>query len=50
MLPLAKQTAPSFEAALADHGPAVWGLCRRCCPDPDDAFQEILAHKATKQF
>lgn len=47
MLPLARKTptqsAPSLEAALADHGPAVWGLCRRCCPDPDDAFQEIWA-------
>jgi RNA polymerase sigma-70 factor (ECF subfamily) len=23
------------------HGPSVWGLCRRLCPEPDDAYQEV---------
>lgn len=23
------------------HGPAVWGLARRMCPEPDDAYQEV---------
>lgn len=31
------------EVVIAEHGGAVWGLCRRCCPEPDDAFQEIWA-------
>ena len=28
-------------AVVADHGPAVWSLCRRLCPEPEDAYQEI---------
>ncbi len=28
-------------AVLARHGPAVWSLCRRLGPDPEDAYQEI---------
>lgn len=23
------------------HGPLVWGICRRLCPDPEEAYQEI---------
>lgn len=23
------------------HGPALWSLCRRLCPEPEDAYQEI---------
>ncbi|MCB9681782.1 MAG: sigma-70 family RNA polymerase sigma factor [Alphaproteobacteria bacterium] len=25
------------------HGPAVWGICRRLCTEPEDAYQEIWA-------
>lgn len=28
-------------ALLHAHGPRVWGLCRRLCPEPEDAYQEI---------
>lgn len=28
------------EALVALHGPFVWGLCRRLCPEPEDAYQE----------
>ncbi|MEZ4240069.1 MAG: sigma-70 family RNA polymerase sigma factor [Myxococcota bacterium] len=35
---------PDDRAALvAQHGPLVWGLCRRLCPDPEDAYQEVWA-------
>ena len=34
---------PSQEALVAQHGPLVWGLCRRLCPDPEDAYQEVWA-------
>jgi len=26
---------------VREHGPAIWGLCRRLCPEPEDAYQEI---------
>lgn len=29
------------EALIQRHGPLVWGICRRLCPDPEDAWQEI---------
>lgn len=29
------------EGLVAEHGPLVWGLCRRLCPEPEDAYQEI---------
>jgi RNA polymerase sigma-70 factor (ECF subfamily) len=32
---------PTPEALVAEHGPAIWGLCRRLCPEPEDAYQEI---------
>ncbi|MCB9742000.1 MAG: sigma-70 family RNA polymerase sigma factor [Alphaproteobacteria bacterium] len=28
---------------LAEHGPRVWGLCRRLSPHPEDCYQEIWA-------
>lgn len=28
---------------MAAHGPLVWGLCRRLCPEPEDAYQEVWA-------
>ncbi len=28
-------------ALIAEHGPSLWGLCRRLCPEPEDAYQEI---------
>ncbi|TNE84850.1 MAG: RNA polymerase sigma factor [Deltaproteobacteria bacterium] len=28
-------------ALLEAHGPVVWGLCRRLCAEPEDAYQEI---------
>ncbi len=30
-------------ALLEEHGPVVFGLCRRLTPDPEDAYQEIWA-------
>jgi RNA polymerase sigma-70 factor (ECF subfamily) len=32
---------PDRSAVLEQHGPAVWSLCRRLGPDPEDAYQEI---------
>jgi RNA polymerase sigma-70 factor (ECF subfamily) len=29
---------------LQEHGPALWGLCRRLSPEPEDAYQAIWAH------
>lgn len=29
---------------LQEHGPAVWGLCQRLSPEPEDAYQSIWAH------
>ena len=29
---------------LKEHGPAIWGLCRRLSPQPEDAYQTIWAH------
>ncbi|MFT5583440.1 MAG: RNA polymerase sigma factor (sigma-70 family) [Cognaticolwellia sp.] len=29
---------------LKEYGPAVWGLCRRLSPEPEDAYQLIWAH------
>lgn len=29
------------EALVQRRGPLVWGICRRLCPDPEDAWQEI---------
>jgi RNA polymerase sigma-70 factor, ECF subfamily len=35
---------PAARAALvAQHGPLVWGLCRRLCAEPEDAYQEVWA-------
>lgn len=31
---------PTAEQALAEHGPLVWGLCRRLADEPEDAWQE----------
>jgi len=30
-------------ALVEQHGPVVYGLCRRLAPDPDDCYQEIWA-------
>lgn len=40
--PLHRAPAPVDRADLvAAHGPAVYALCRRLTPDPDDCYQEI---------
>src|SRR5690606_22014330 len=40
--PLHRAPAPIDRADLvAAHGPAVYALCRRLTPDPDDCYQEI---------
>ena len=26
---------------IAEHGPTLWSLCLRLCPEPEDAYQEI---------
>lgn len=26
---------------VAELGPRVWGLCRRLCPEPEDAYQDV---------
>ena len=45
--PLVSRAASGDGAAraelVADHGPALWGLCRRACPEPEDAYQEVWA-------
>ncbi|MBX2799548.1 MAG: sigma-70 family RNA polymerase sigma factor [Myxococcales bacterium] len=28
---------------VAEHGPAIWSVCRRLCDEPEDAYQEIWA-------
>lgn len=28
---------------VRDHGPGIYTICRRLCPDPDDAYQAIWA-------
>ena len=48
---LTQQLAPLLRAAAGDtaarrelvelHGPVVWGICRRLCAEPEDAYQEI---------
>ncbi|MEQ1506643.1 MAG: sigma-70 family RNA polymerase sigma factor [Myxococcota bacterium] len=30
-------------ALVTRHGPLVWSLCRRLCPEPEDAYQEVWA-------
>jgi len=32
-----------------DHGPAVWALCRRLSPDPEDAYQDVWEKVLAKQ-
>ena len=31
----------AWRALLQAHGPAVLALCRRLCPDPEDAYQDV---------
>ncbi len=35
--------ARAWDALVAAHGAAVWGLCRRLDPEPEDAWQEAWA-------
>lgn len=32
---------PEWRDLLRAHGPAVLALCRRLCPDPEDAYQDV---------
>jgi len=42
MIPRAAAGDPGARTALVRaHGPSVWGLCRRLCPEPEDAYQEV---------
>jgi RNA polymerase sigma-70 factor (ECF subfamily) len=42
ILPRAAAGDPAARSALVRaHGPSVWGLCRRLCPEPEDAYQEV---------
>jgi RNA polymerase sigma-70 factor (ECF subfamily) len=39
MIPRAAAGDPSARTALVRaHGPSVWGLCRRLCPEPEDVL------------
>jgi RNA polymerase sigma-70 factor (ECF subfamily) len=49
----ARSGAPdAWMALLQQHGPAVYGLCRRMSHDPDDAYQEVWekVHRRIDQF
>jgi RNA polymerase sigma-70 factor (ECF subfamily) len=42
LIPLAAAGDREARAVLVrTHGPSVWGLCRRLCPEPEDAYQEV---------
>lgn len=42
LLHLAKAGDRAARAAILEsYGARVWGLCRRLCPEPEDAYQEI---------
>lgn len=39
---LAEDLAP--DVVVREDGPAVWALCRRLAPDPEDAYQDVWSH------